>query len=158
MFLKNHIALYTIATFFSGCSTIWQTVKVDVPKSYIGWVYVIPVTDTSNLNIQLTARHFQINQYGVVYVPTNRLNLERDFRLLVYENGRNINHDIRYAGNVHAVIDSIEYNYVQFYLPSFLERKIPDADQYWRDKHWQYNHPDHPRFDSLLKTGLIVFK
>ena len=39
----------------------------------------------------------------------------------------------------HVKEDGKNYKYIQFYLPSFEERKIVDHEQYWRDKDYQFN-------------------
>jgi len=143
----------------NGCSLIWQTVKIEVPKGYVGWVYVIPAKDTSGLKIQKHSGRYKINREGVAYVPTQNLSIKKDSRVLVYEDNEDISDDMRYAGSVYRVKnDGKTYEYIHFYLPSFEERKIADATQYWRDKHWEYSSLEEPRFDSLLQIGKLIFK
>ena len=138
-----------------NCSLIYQTVRIEVPKDYVGWVFVIPVKDTSGLQINKHSGRYKINQNGIAYVPTQVLNLKNDSRVLVYEENEDISNEMRYTGSVFSVKENNKkYEYIHFYLPSMNERKIDAASQYWRDKSWEYKSP----FDSLLKVGKIEFK
>ena len=150
---------YLLIFLFGSCSLFVQTVRIEVPKDYIGWVYVIPVKDTSNLQIQKVNGKYQVNKDGITYVPITALNIKRDSRVLVYEGDRDISPDMRYAGSVyHVKNETNKYEYIQFYLPSLDERKIADGTQYWRDKRWEYGGGHKSKFDSLLDAGKIVFK
>ena len=150
---------YLLFFLFVSCSLIVPTIRIEVPKGYIGWVYVIPVDDTSGLKLEKVNGRYQINDDGIAYVPVTALNIKKDSRVLIYEGSKDISEEMRYAGSVYAVKKEINnYEYVQFYLPSSEERKIADGTQYWRDKAWEYKGGDRPMFDSLLEAGKIVFK
>jgi hypothetical protein len=150
---------YLLFFLFCSCSLFFQTVRIEVPKGYIGWVYVIPVNDTTDLQIRKLNGKYQINNDGIAYVPATALNIKKDSRVLVFESNQDISADVRYAGSVYSVKrESNKYEYIQFYLPSLKERKIADGTQYWRDKAWEYGGRDKPKFDSLLEAGKIVFK
>lgn len=143
---------------FCSCSLIFQTIRIEVPKGYVGWVYVIPIKDTSGLDIQKQSGRYKINKDGVVYVPTYDLNIKKDSRVFVYEQSKDISNDKRYAGSVYRVMeDGKKYEYIHFYLPSFKERKIANHTLYWRDSSYKYKIKKY-RLDSLLNTGRIVFK
>lgn len=143
---------------FCSCSLIWQTIRIEVPKGYVGWVYVIPIKDTSGLDIQKQSGRYKINKDGVVYVPTYDLNIKKDSRVFVYEESKDISNDKRYAGSVYSVKgEGKKYEYIHFYLPSMNERKIANHTQYWRDSSYKYRMKQY-RLDSLLNTGKIVFK
>jgi len=91
---------YSLIFLFGSCSLFFQTVRIEVPKGYTGWVYVIPVNDTSDLQIQKVDGKFQINNYGIVYIPATALNIKKDSRVLAYEGKKDISADMRYAGSV----------------------------------------------------------
>lgn len=147
------------ALLFGECSSFIQTVKIQVPAAYVGWVFVIPARDTSGLAIQKKGDKFRVNGDGVAYVPAPYLDLKKDSRVLVYEGSREISDALRYAGSVVSVqTDATKYTYIQFYLPSPEERKIDAASHYWLEKSWTYSGGLRPRFDSLLAAGRIVFR
>lgn len=160
--LNRHLimaSLISIAMFLSYCSMFYPTVKVEVPKGYIGWCYVIPVNDTTGIDVELVDGKYRVNDDGIVYVPSSVLNLKADNVVKVYDNGIDISNAMRYAGNVyHVKEDGKKYKYIQFYLPSLEERKIADHEQYWRDKRYDYSQPKNKRFDSLLRQHRIIFK
>jgi len=153
------ISLVTLTMFLTNCSTFNPIVKVEVPKGYIGWCYVIPVDDTLGISFEINNDKYKISDGGIVYIPAATLKLKEDNVVKVYENGVDISDAMRYAGNVHKVTkEGKKYNYIKFYLPSLEERAIADYDQYWRDKKYEYNQKENKRFDSLLKSNVIVFK
>src|SRR5437868_5081223 len=117
------VSFYLLFLLFDSCSLFYQTIRIEVPKGYIGWVYVIPVKDTSGMQIQKVNYRYQINENGIAYVPATVLDIKKDSRVLVYEGSKDISEDMRYAGRAHAVKnESKKYEYIQFYLPSFEER------------------------------------
>ncbi|MDO1451905.1 hypothetical protein Q0590_36890 [Rhodocytophaga aerolata] len=153
--MQGRVLLFCLFILSTSCFLIDQKIDIEVPSGYIGWVYVIPVKDTSGLDIQKVGGRYQINHNGVAYVPVSVLDIKKDSRVLAFEGSKDISADMRYAGSVYAVKDSgNEYEYIQFYFPSLKERKIADADEYWRNKSWEYR----SKFDSLLETDSIVFK
>ena len=124
--------LISIAMFLTHCSLFYPTVKVEVPKDYIGWCYVIPVNDTTGINFEVVDGKYRVNDDGIVYVPVSTLNLKDDNVVKVYDNGVDISNAMRYAGNIYKVTDDgTKYKYIRFYLPSLEERKIADHEQYW---------------------------
>lgn len=159
MKLKSCLTLLCLLTIFCySCTLFLQTVRVEVPKGYIGWVYVIPIKDTAGLNIKKEDGKFRVNKDGVVYLPAHVLNVKKDSRILVYEEGKDISADMRYAGSVHSVKENgKKYDYIHFFLPSFEERAIADHTQYWRDNSHKYRSEQYT-LDSLLNTGKVVFK
>ncbi len=157
MKIKAHISF--VLLFFSGCSLFFQTVYIEVPNGYVGWVYVIPTKDTSGLHIKIVDGKFQINENGIAYVPVSLLNLKEDSRVLVFENATDISTSMRYAGNVIKTENKKEnYEFIQFYLPSKDERKISNGAEYWRDKRWEYTGGFKSKLDSLLELEKVVFK
>lgn len=153
------VHLISITMFLTYCSLFYPTVKVEVPKGYIGWCYVVPINDTAGINFEVVDGKYQINKDGIVYVPASTLNLKRDNVIKVYDNGIDISNAMRYAGNIYKVTeDGSKYKYISFYLPSLEERKIADYEQYWRDKQYDYSQPENKRFDSLLRQQGIIFK
>jgi len=100
-----------------------QTVRIEVPKGYVGWVYVIPVNDTSDLHIYEVNGKYQINKDGVAYVPATALKIKKDSRVLVYEGKKDISDNMRYAGSVYSVKrETKKYEYIQF-LSTILGRE-----------------------------------
>jgi hypothetical protein len=141
-----------------GCSLFVQTIDIEVPKGYIGWCYIIPVNDTTGNLIKEEGGKYKIDGNGVAYVPANKMKKDEDIMLKVYEEGIDITNQTRYSGKVESSSSLTEkrYYYLEFFLPTFDERKIDDGKQYWRDKN--YRAEGQLKFDSLLKTGGIIFK
>jgi len=143
----------------SGCTLIYDTLKVEVPKGFVGWCYVIPLTDNNVKASPVVDGKYQIDENGVVFIPTSVFDVKKTYVLKVYEGDEDISDDKRYAGSVYRTksTDSVKYRYIHFYLPSLKERTIPDAAQYWRDKNYEYTSSKYMKFDSLLQAGKIVF-
>lgn len=145
--------------FLSGCTLVYDTLRVEVPKNYVGWCYIIPLTNTNVKASLVVDGKCQADANGVVLIPANIFDVRKDHIVKVYETGTDISDEMRYAGSVYSTksTDSVKYNYIHFYLPSMKERTIPDATQYWRDKGYKYDSIGYKKFDSLLKAGNIVF-
>ena len=128
-------------------------------KGFVGWCYIIPTSDNSTDISSVVNGKYQVDANGVVLIPASVFDVGKDHVLKVYEAGLDISADIRYTGSVRRAnsTDTVKYDYIHFYLPSFKERIIPDATQYWRDKMYEYRSKGDKRFDSLLKSGQIVF-
>lgn len=143
----------------NSCSLFSDTLRLEVPVGYTGWCYVIPVS--SNLPTSpVTDGKYQVDSNGVVLIPASVFDVKKDHLVKVYEGGKDISDDMRYAGSVRRSnsTDTMKYQYIHFYLPSADERAIPDATQYWRDKMYEYRKTGDKGFDSLLKAGRIAFQ
>ncbi len=143
----------------NSCTLFIDTIKVEVPKDYVGWCYVIPVSDTTTNASSLIDGKYQIDKDGVVLIPASVLNIKKDHVVKVYDADIDISESMRYAGSVYRTKseDSSKYEFISFYLPSVNERRIKNGTQYWRDKMYEYNSTGDKKFDSLLKAGKIVF-
>lgn len=160
--LNRHLSmilLISVTMFLANCSFLNPKVKVEVPKGYIGWCYVIPVEDTTNIVFNFNDGKYKVDGSGIVYVPATLLNLKEDNVVSVYDNGVDISEAMRYAGNVSKVVENgKKYNFIKFFLPTLEERKIAEYKKYWRDKRYEYAQPESIRFDSLLRRNAIFFK
>lgn len=155
----NMIFLISATMFLANCSFFNSTVKVEVPKGYIGWCYLIPVKDSTNIVFNINDGKYKVDESGIVYVPASLLNLKEDNIVTVYENGVDISDVMRYVGNVSKVVENgKKYEFIAFFIPTLEERKIADSKKYWRDKRYEYTKPESIRFDSLLRINKIVFK
>jgi hypothetical protein len=144
---------------FTSCNLFFDTISVEVPKGFVGWCYVIPVRNKSVSVSAVAHGSYQVGQAGIVKIPSSVFQVHRDHVIRIYEAGVDITADKRYSGSVHRTndTDTIKYDYIQFYLPSYEERKIPDVSVYWRNKMYEYRSKGARAFDSLFRAGEIVF-
>jgi hypothetical protein len=158
MILKNNILVLILMSLLilNSCTLLTDTLKVEVPKGFVGWCYVVPVKDGSVKSSRVVDGKYQIDTNGVVLISTAFFDVRKDHIVKVYEDGIDISSDMRYAGSVHRT-KPMKYDYIHFFLPSIEERAIPDATQYWRDKMYEYRGEGDKKFVNLLKSGKIVY-
>jgi hypothetical protein len=157
MTYKITILLLPIIFLLGSCSLFSDTLKVEVPKGFVGWCYVIPLSSKKVSASPVVDGKYQVDTNGVVLIPAYVFDVRKSHVLKVYEESVDISNDNRYAGSVYRTksTDSIKYNYIHFYLPSLKERSIPDGEEYWREKMDKYYQS--MKFDSLLQVRKIVF-
>jgi hypothetical protein len=143
----------------NSCTLFSDNLKVEVQKGFVGWCYVIPVSDRGARASSVVNGKYQVDANGVVLIPASVFDVRKDHVVKVYETEVDISNDMRYAGSVHLAnsTDSVKYDYIHFYLPPVQERAISNATQYWRDKMYEYDRIESKNFDSLLKARKIVF-
>lgn len=151
--------LINLLLFLGNCTFVKSTISVEVPNGYIGWCYLIPVKDTTNMVFSINDGNYTIDENGIAYIPATLLNLKEDNRVIVYDTGVDISDAMRYAGNVSQVTENgRSFKFIRFYIPTIELREIPDNNQYWRDKRYEYTQSESIRFDSLLSKNKILFK
>ena len=143
----------------SGCTVFYDSLRVEVSKGFIGWCYVIPINDKSVEPSPLENGKYLVDSTGIVLIPQSEFDVRKSYVLKVYEDDVDISNDTRYAGSVYSSrsTDTIEYRYIHFFIPSQNERSIPDASEYWRDKHHEYTSSKYMKFDSLVSVRKINF-
>jgi len=136
-----------------------SAIRVEVPAGYLGWGYIIPVTDTEGIVIKLVDGKYQTDSNGVVYVAAAKFNSTKDNAIKVYDDGIDITNDLRYAESIYKDEgeDQVEHH-IHFLIPSMEDRLIPNGDDHWRYGRYDYTQHDVYKYDSLLKQGIIVFK
>ena len=156
---KYRLVILLNLILFSGCSVFYESLRVEVPKGFVGWCYVIPVKDKSVEPSPLENGKYLVDSSGVVLIPESEFDVSKSYVLKVYEDDVDISNDTRYAGSVYSSrsTDTIEYRYIHFFIPSQNERSIPDASEYWRDKHYEYTSSKYMKFDSLISARKIIF-
>lgn len=154
--VRQSLFALIMAINYVSCSASYPTISVEIPPGYTGWCFIIPIRDTSNMNIQKKGDSFTINGDGIAYIPSSILNIENENVIKVFNNGIDISSIIQYGGTVTSKLEEKKvYKYIQFYIPTEEEKKIKD-DQYWRDKRYKLSRVN--SFDSLLNKGKILFK
>jgi hypothetical protein len=153
--------LYLLLAFlpYTGCSLIFNTVKVEVPEGYTGWCYVIPIKDTAGFTFNLSSKgRYLVNGSGIAYVPAHYIQSGKDLWLKVYQQGKDITGHTRYLSRVAKTntTSKTHFFYAHFLIPGGKEKDLPSSDPYWKqDDFRQYGIS---RFDSLLEAGTITFK
>ncbi|MBN9383847.1 MAG: hypothetical protein J0H74_24030 [Chitinophagaceae bacterium] len=141
-----------------SCSLFFPTTRIQVPKGYVGWCYVVPSPDTSRLiEIDRKSGLYKIDSHGVAYVPVSHLDLKNDNVVEVYEGGKEVTAYTRYSGKNETTLRDKTYEYISFLLPAPQEREI-DNDEYWRRKGYENTVAGMALFDSLLQNNLISIK
>ncbi|WP_078673148.1 hypothetical protein [Chitinophaga eiseniae] len=159
--MVKNIMLYLLLILpgLMSCSLIFNTINVSVPKGKQGWYYVIPVKDTVGFTFEISSKNvYKINKDGVAYVPANLMDKREDLQVKIYEEGVDVTADARYLGRVETsnTINAKRYYYIHFLIPTDREKGIAADEAYWRESN--YREQGDLKFDSLLKTGKIIFK
>lgn len=139
-----------------SCSLFFPTTRIQVPKGYVGWCFVVPCPDSSHL-IDKENGLYKIDSHGVAYVHVSHLDLRNDNVVEVYEGGKEVTAYTRYSGRNENTLRNKTYEYISFFLPAPREREI-DNDEYWRRKGYEYTTAGDAKFDSLLQNNMISIK
>ncbi|QIL74876.1 hypothetical protein [Hymenobacter sp. HDW8] len=142
-----------------SCGILYNPIDVDIPPTYQGWIFLIPVKDTTNFQFNIKNGSYQANSYGVAYIPYSLI--KTDFKVNLYQNGSDIQSKTKYGGLVQDYLntDSIVHTYVEFYLPPLKEQDIPASDEYWRlGRGVLHREVGRKRFKDLIRSGQISFK
>gem|GEM_PF-947705 len=139
-----------------SCSLFFPTTRIQVPKGFVGWCYVVPCSDPSHL-IDRAKGLYKIDSHGVAYIPVSQLDLKKDNVIEVYEGSKEVTAYTRYSGRNETTIRNKKYEYISFLLPASGEREI-DNDEYWRRKGYENSMACIALFDSLLQNNLISIK
>ena len=140
----------------SSCSLFFPTTRIQVPKGFVGWCFVVPIPDTSRL-IDKELGFYKIDSHGVAYVSISHLDLSKDNVVEVYEGGKEVTNYTRYSGQNETTIRNKKYEYISFFLPAPGEREI-NNEEYWRKKGAEYTEAGMAKFDTLLQKNLISIK
>ena len=159
--MVKNIMLYLLLSLpgLMGCSLIFNTVDVSVPKGQQGWCYIIPVKDTVGFIFEMSSKNvYKVNKDGVAYVPANLMDKSEDLQVKIYEGMRDVTDNVRYLGRVETsnTINAKRYYYIHFFIPTDREKGIAADEAYWREN--SYREKGDLKFDSLLRTGKIIFK
>ncbi|NSL85546.1 hypothetical protein ECE50_001805 [Chitinophaga sp. Mgbs1] len=157
--IMRWIYLLLPLTSLMGCSLIFNTIDINVPKGGHGWYYIIPVKDTAGFNFEVSSANvYKVNKDGVAYIPAKLINKVEDLRVKVYEDGKDITPDVRYLGQVEMsnTNNAKRYNYIHFFIPGDSEKDIAADEAYWRESN--YKDQGDLKFDSLFKKEKIIFK
>jgi len=81
-----------------------------------------------------------------------------DVRVDIYEKGKLISDDVRYAGHVFTSNSSNNerHHYINFFIPNEEERSIKDGEEYWRNT--IYRGVGNRQYDSLVAAKCIIFR
>jgi len=139
-----------------SCSMFFPTTRIQVPKGYVGWCYIVPCPDSSHL-INKELGLYKIDLHGVAYVPISQLDLRNDNVVEVYEGTRNVTDFAKYMGRYDNTLRNKKYKYISFFMPA-KEERIINNDEYWRRKGNEYTTASDSIFDSLLRNNLISIR
>ncbi len=156
---RFEILLLISLLFYNSCQYLPKIIKVELPKDYHGWCFIIPTNNITKTSVKKNSK-YQVNEYGVVYLPTAEID-SSDLILKVFESGVDISDFKRYAATVNQVKShedvKTRYKYIKFYIPAKEQRSIPDNDRYWLDNGYEYREQAEKIFDSLLLNDKLSF-
>jgi hypothetical protein len=142
-----------------SCSLIGSEINVEVPKSFIGWCYIIPVNNIDDPKfVQSQKGFYKANNDGIIYIPSNKIVVEEDLKVKIYAGENEITKDVRFLSRVKKTsTDSNKiFNFIQFYIPNEDEKKYSSSNSYWREV--DYKAKSRILFENLLKTGKIKYE
>jgi hypothetical protein len=156
--MKSHLLLILLT--LSALTSYGQQIDVVLPDHYEGWVFLVPIRDTVAFACPLVGGKYAATAQGLAYIPDALTH--RTFRVRLYQQDRNVEPETKYSGLVEDHLDQnhVVHRYLQFYLPTGKERKLPAGAEYWRqaNRRASLSQQGKDRFKALLAAEQLFFK